>query len=273
MIRRFSSNDWIAIAKRVNSPRVRLLCFPHGGGSANTFYAWPRNLPEDVEVCALELPGRGRRLFEAPVTSIDEIIEPLWEAFQPFRGTPVAFFGHSLGASVAFEFARTLQSRKIPLMHLFVAGQSAPQLPDLEPPIRNLPDREFISEVCQRYGGLPEEILRNEEIMALILPTLRADLTMKERYRYVDGPLLVCPISSFGGHQDSTVPFDELCAWRDQTCRGFGIRMFPGGHFFVDSARESLLKFVAADLEHSLRGSFSESNVRVGTLVSSESAG
>jgi medium-chain acyl-[acyl-carrier-protein] hydrolase len=264
MTRSSLANDWIAIPRPVTSPRVRLLCFPHGGGSAATFYAWPGNLPEDVEVCALQLPGRGRRLSEAPPTSIHQVVEPLWEAFQLFRETPVALYGHSLGATIAFQFALQLQSKQIPPVHLFVSGQSAPQLPDLEPPIRGLPDREFVTEVRQRYGGVPEEILRDEEMMALILPALRADLTMKETYRYIDGPLLECPISSFGGHQDSSVPVDELAAWRDRTCRGFTYRMFPGDHFFVDGARESVLKFVAADLERSLLGNLCESGVRAG---------
>lgn len=265
MTRDSSSNDWIVIPRPAISPRVRLLCFPHGGGSATTFNAWPGNLPEDVEVCALQLPGRGRRVFEAPPTSVDQIIEALLEAFHPFRETPVALFGHSVGAWVAFEFARQLQLRKLPLVHLFVSGQSAPHLPDPEAPIRDLPDREFISEVRQRYEGFPEELLRDDEMMGLMLPGLRADFTMKETYRYFDGPLLECPISSFGGHQDGSASVDELTAWRDRTCRAFSFRMFPGGHFFVDSARESVLTLVAADLERSLHGNLCESSVRIGT--------
>jgi len=259
------SNDWIVIARPAISPRVRLLCFPHGGGSATIFNAWPEDLPDDVEVCALQLPGRGRRVFEAPPTSIDQIIEPLLEAIQPFREMPVALFGHSLGAWVAFEFARQLQAEKIPIVHLFVSGQPAPQLPDREAPIRNWPDREFISEVRRRYEGLPEELLRDDEMMALLLPALRADFAMKETYRYVDGPLLECPISSFGGHQDDSASVDELAAWRDRTGRAFSFNMFPGGHFFIDSARESVLRLVAADLDRSLHGISRESSARVGT--------
>jgi len=265
MTRSSLSSDWIVIPRPAISPRVRLLCFPHGGGSATTFYAWPGKLPEDVEVCALQLPGRGRRLFETPPTSIDHIIAPLWEAFQPFRGTPVALFGHSLGATIAFQFALQLQSKKISPVHLFVSGRSAPQCPDLEAPIRDLPDREFVSEMRQRYGGVPDEVLRDEEMMALVLPALRADFTMKETYRYVDGPLLECPISAFGGHQDNCVTVEELAAWRDRTSSAFSSRMLPGGHFFVDSTRDSVLRFIAADLERSLRGNLSESRSRVGT--------
>jgi medium-chain acyl-[acyl-carrier-protein] hydrolase len=260
------SNGWIAVPRPAASPRVRLLCFPHGGGSAHAFYAWPAALPKDIEVCAVQLPGRGRRLLEAPPTSIDQILEALWEAFQPYRETPVAFFGHSLGALIAFEFARLLQSKNIRVLHLFVSGAAAPHLPDREPPIRDLPDQEFIAEVRQRYEALPEEILRDDEMVAIFLPALRADFAMAETYRNVEGPLLECPVSALGGHQDSSVAAYELAAWREQTCGTFGCRMFPGGHFFVDSARKSVLEHVAEDLERSLLGTSPESGVLAGML-------
>jgi surfactin synthase thioesterase subunit len=264
MLRSSLSNDWIVIPRPALSPSVRLLCFPHGGGSATAFNEWPGNLPEDVEVCVVQLPGRGRRMFEPSLNGVNQVIEALLEEFQPFQETPLALFGHSLGAWLAFEFCRQLQLRKIPLVHLFVSGQIAPQLPDPEAPIRHLSDREFISEVRRRYDGLPEEILRDDEMMTLLLPALRADFTMKETYRYVEGPLLECSVSSFGGHEDCGTSIDELTAWRNQTSLGFSLRMFPGGHFFIDSARKSVLKFVVEDLERSLRGLFNESKDRVG---------
>ena len=245
-------NDWIVILKPTKSPRARLLCFPQGGGGATGFNEWPGHLPEDIEVCAVQLPGRGRRMFEDPPTSIDQVLVALRERFQPFRETPVAFFGHSLGAWVAFEFARQLQREGVTVAHLFVSGQCAPHLPDPEAPIRTWPDREFIAEVHRRYRGFPEEILRDDETLALLLPALRADFTMKETYRYLDGPLLECPISSFGGHQDGSVSVEELEAWGDRTCGTFGFGMFPGDHSFIDSARESVLQSVALDLERSL---------------------
>lgn len=255
------SNDWIAVLRPAASPRVRLLCFPHAGGAAYAFQAWPGYLPPDVEVCALQLPGRGCRLLEAPMTRVDQVMEPLWEAFQPFLQAPVAFFGHSLGALIAFEFARQLQARNIPLAHLFVAGATAPQLPYPEPPIRHLPDREFMAEVRQRYEALPEEILRDEKMVAVFLPALRADFTMAETYQIFDGPLLECGISAFGGDQDGSVAVHELAAWRERTGSTFKFSMFPGGHFFVDSARESVIKVVAAGLERSLRGNAAESSI------------
>jgi medium-chain acyl-[acyl-carrier-protein] hydrolase len=246
------SNGCIAILRPAANPRVRLLCFPHGGGGATTFNEWPRILPEDIEVYALQLPGRGRRLLEAPLTGIDQITEAVSEMFRPSE-VPIALFGHSLGAWIAFEYARQLQSKAIPLLHLFVSAQCAPQLPDTDTPVFDLPDREFIFEVGRRYQGLPEEILRNDEMMTLCLPALRADFNIKESYRYIDGPPLDCPISCFGGYEDGAVSVDKLAAWQDRTSGAFSLKMFPGGHFFIDSARDSVLKLVTAELGRSLR--------------------
>jgi medium-chain acyl-[acyl-carrier-protein] hydrolase len=250
--RRFS-NDWILVLKPVACPRVRLFCFPHGGGSSSSFNAWPERLPQDVEVCAIQLPGRGRRLLEAPMTSISQIIEALFKSIKPFEVAPIALFGHSLGALLAFELARWLQSKSIPLLHLLVSGQSAPQLPDLETQICNLSDPEFIYEVRQRYGGLPEEVMRDEEMLRLILPAMRADFMIKEAYRYQGGPALECPVSCFGGLDDPVVRPDDLAAWRDRTSGKFNLRMFPGEHFFIESSREPALKYLITELESSLR--------------------
>lgn len=263
MARSPSSSNWTVVLRPVASPRARLLCFPHGGGIAEAFYAWSAALPRDIEVCALQLPGRGRRVLEASVVGIEQIVGPLWEAFQPLRGTPFAFFGHSLGALLAFEFARRLQTHDLSPVHLFASGAAAPQLPDRDPPIHQLPDGEFIAEVRRRYAAMPDEILRSDELMKIVLPALRADFTIAETYRCADGPPLECPITAFGGDRDDSVAFYELAAWRSRTSGAFEMRMFPGGHFFVDSARASVLKHVAEDLERSLLGTCLESSARV----------
>jgi medium-chain acyl-[acyl-carrier-protein] hydrolase len=249
----FSSNDWLVIKKTATSPRARLLCLPHAGGSPATFAFWPDKLPPGVEVWAAQLPGRGRRLLEAPPTSIAQITETLLKSIHLSKEMPIALFGHSFGGWIAFELALQLEERGHAPLHLFVSGQPAPQLPDAEAPISDLPDRDFISEVGKRYGGLPEEVIRDEEMITLILPALRADFAMKESYRCASGPQLECPVSCFGGCEDRAVTIDELAAWKDRVCGTFNLRMFPGGHFFVDSARDSILKLMTMELESSLR--------------------
>ena len=249
-----SSSCWIVCLRPVAAPRMRLFCFPHGGGSAAIFKNWSTKLAQDIEVWAVELPGRGRRLLEPAAVRIDDIIAKLAEESRPYLGTPFAIFGHSLGALIAFEFARQLRSMDMAPVHLFMSGRHAPHVLDPEPAISHLPNGEFVEAVRQRYQGVPEEILNDAEMMELWLPALRADISMSEAYHYEARSLLAFPITCFGGWEDHSASTAELSAWREQTSAAFKLRMFPGGHFFIDSAREALLESVGEDLEHSLRG-------------------
>jgi surfactin synthase thioesterase subunit len=194
-------------------------------------------------------------MLEPPPLSIAQIIAGVTEAFHPYRETPVALFGHSLGALLSFEFARKLRSMNIRPVHLFVSGRAAPQLPDPEAPISHLPTREFVDAVLRRYQGIPDEILHDTEMLNLWLPALRADIMMNETYQYTAEPLLDFPISSFGGIQDASASPEELAAWRDQTSCTFRLKMFPGDHFFIDSARVALLQVITEHLDLSLHRS------------------
>ena len=205
-------------------------------------------------MCGVQFPGRPGRIFESLPASISQIVDALTEEVHLYyKETPVALFGHSFGALVAFEFARRLRAMRVAPLHLFVSAQIAPQLPDPEPPMRHLSDTLFISEMNRRYDGIPAEILREKEMMQLLLPVLRADMTLKETYCFTSGPKLTCPISAFGGCQDYSVTTDDLDAWCAQTSGAFKLRMFPGNHFFVHSERKDLLQAVDEDLNRSLR--------------------
>jgi medium-chain acyl-[acyl-carrier-protein] hydrolase len=188
-------------------------------------------------------------MLEAPAETIAQIIIGLSESPHFYQETPIALFGHSLGAIISFEFARWLRSMNIRPVHLFVSGRAAPQLPDPEAPISYLPTHEFIDAVQKRYQGIPDDVLDDTEMMNLWLPALRADIMMNETYQYKTEPLLDCPISSFGGIEDVSASPDELAAWRDQTSGTFRLKMFPGGHFFIDSARVELLQVITKHLD------------------------
>lgn len=156
-------------------------------------------------------------------------------ALGPWMDKPFAFFGHSMGALIGFEFARHLRrhGRELPL-HLFVSGFRAPQLRDPGPPMHDLPDAELI-ERLRGLKGTPEESLRDPELMGLFLPTVRADLKFCETYVYQDEPPLDCPISAYGGASDDRVSERELSAWAAQTSRAFSLRIFAGGHFYIEN--------------------------------------
>jgi medium-chain acyl-[acyl-carrier-protein] hydrolase len=171
------------------------------------------------------------------------------EALHAYLDVPFAFFGHSMGALVAFELARELRRRAWPgPMRLAVSGHQAPHRPDPDPPVAHLPDAEFIEEMRTRYDGIPDEVLAEQELLKLVLPALRADVLVIESYVYASEPPLDCPLSCFGGEEDRQVRREDFEAWREQTRGPFRLRTFPGGHFFVDSARGAVLQALREDL-------------------------
>lgn len=228
---------------------MRLFCFPYGGGGAAAYRLWSDGLPPDIEVCRIQLPGRENRLRERPLTRLSPLVQALVEILRPYQDMPFSFFGHSVGALISFELARQLRKRDgLSPAHLFVSAFRAPQIPRRDPPIHQLPDAEFVKEVRRRYDGIPGVVLQDMEMMQLMLPVLRADMTIYDTYVYANEPPLDCPISAFGGLQDYRVRQEDLAAWRDQTRSSFTLRMFPGNHFFLQSGRELLLQAVSQEL-------------------------
>lgn len=245
-----TSNLWVTCPKPNPKAKLRLFCFPYAGGSAWVFRPWLNHLPTTIELCPIELPARGKRWAESPITRLDILIEALKTAILPHLNQPFAFFGHSMGGIVSFELTRLLaREYNVSPVYLFISGCRAPQIQDLDPPIHDLPETEFIDEL-HRLNGTPKVVLENAELMELVLPALRADFAMLETYSYsVDTPLN-CPIAVFGGLQDNEVSPEDLQAWNLQTSKMFSWEMFEGDHFFIDSARSFLLTSIIAKLSH-----------------------
>lgn len=186
------------------------------------------------------------------MTRLLPLVQTLAQVLLPYLNKPFAFFGHSMGALVGFELARQLCFQKSPVpVHLFVSGRHAPQIPDTEPPIHELPLPIFIKEL-RRYNGTQEAVLQNAELMKLLVPTLRADFALSKTYVYSISEPLDCPISAFGGFQDSSVNCEDLAAWRNQTSSSFELRMLRGNHFFLHSERSRLLASISQDLSRLL---------------------
>lgn len=240
--------SWVICPRPNAHAKLRLFCFHYAGGGSSIFRTWSDNLPSSVEVCSVELPGRGFRLMEAAFTNLDPLVQAIADALLPQLVQPFAFFGHSMGGLVSFELTRVLRRKyNLKPTHLFVSGHRAPQLPDPDPPIHTLPDPEFLNELRQ-LEGTPLEVLENSEMMQLLLPTLRADFTVVETYDYTAEPPLDCPITAFGGLQDQEASYDQLNAWREQTNAAFSLHMLPGNHFFLRSAQASLLELLSQNL-------------------------
>jgi medium-chain acyl-[acyl-carrier-protein] hydrolase len=233
--------------------RLRLFCFPYAGGGASVYRTWGDDLPPAVEVCPVQLPGRESRMSERAYTNIDDLVAAAIPVLTPFFDRPFALFGHSMGSLIAFELARALRDRGGPQpLHLFASGHRAPQLSKDEAPIYNLPEDQFIEELRQ-FNGTPELVLQNAELMTLLLPVLRADFELVGTYQVKPGPPLSIPISAFGGVDDHEVSPEALAAWQAETAGPFSRRLYPGDHFFIHSARDSLLRDVSADLTRLLQ--------------------
>jgi surfactin synthase thioesterase subunit len=231
--------SWIIRTK--SQPRLRLFCFPSAGGGASIFRLWSEKLPSQVEVCPIYLPGRENRLKEPLFTQLAPLVQTLAHALHPFMDIPFAFFGHSMGALISFELARHLRRIHYPgPVQLFVSAHRAPQLPDSNSPLHDLPDPALI-DALSRLGGTPQAVLQHTELMNVMLPILRADLTLCETYVYTAELPLDCPIAVFGGKQDSMVSTQELREWRHQTRSACTLHILPGDHFFLHSQQHLLL--------------------------------
>lgn len=232
---------WFHIPKPVADPALRLFCFPYAGGSASIYHDWVDLLPANVELCAIQLPGRGNRFKEAAFTSMTALVDDLIIAITPLLDTPYGFFGHSMGAQIAFEMSRRVAAEGIQLPRcLVVSGRKAPQMPPIRKPIHQLPEAEFLREI-ERLNGTPQEALSNPELMALVSPILRADCELIETLQYVHQEPLAVPLVAVGGTKDRNVTIEALEAWSAQTQSSFEMQLFSGDHFFIHSARDALV--------------------------------
>lgn len=241
-------NPWLYTINPGAGAALQLLCFPYAGGGAMIYRDWARGLPAGCKVTAVQLPGRGPRIREVPVTALPQLIEELAPAVLPHLKAPFVFFGHSMGAVISFELARRLrrEGARGPLK-LFVSGAPAPQSFGTREPLHALPHEELVEEL-KRLNGTPREVLEHPELLELMLPLLRADFSICDTYEYEDGAPLDCPITVFGGLDDTSVTREGLEGWREQTSAAFTLRMLPGDHFFLHSAQAGLLAIVARQL-------------------------
>ncbi len=244
-----ADSPWIVDFTPDRRPRVRLLCFPYAGGGANVYRSWVRELPPEVGVSAVQLPGREGRFSEPPLDRVGAVVAKVSEALARLGSpSPLALFGHSMGSVLAFEVARALQLRgdEEPI-HLMIAGRTPPSNPTPPRPISGLPDGDFLDELG-RLGGTPPQILEEGELMDLMLPMLRADFRMNEGWIPSPGPLLSCPITTFAGRDDPEAPPDSMEGWRRETRGPLTHHVFPGGHFFPVESRSRLLGRISSIL-------------------------
>lgn len=238
--------DWVQPRGRTEPPRMRVFCLPHAGGDTNSFRSWQQHFAPHIQVCPIALPGRDSRLSEPLITDFEELVEAIYQGTEGWFDLPFAFFGHSMGSLLAFEWARKLQNRRN--LHprcIFLSGRRAPHLPGGQVAIHDLPDIQFMDELRRCYQGIPEEFSESPELVQFYLPILRADVAVVESYQFQDAEPLNCPMKVFAGANDATVTYDDLLAWNRQTSDAFSAHILPGGHFFV---QKPMVMCIAATL-------------------------
>jgi surfactin synthase thioesterase subunit len=229
--------------------QASLLCFPYAGSGVSVFGGWRSLMFDGADLIAARLPGRDGRLREPAYDNVDALAAVYTDIIATSRlgRSPLFLLGCSVGALVAFELTRQLQSRGIAVDYLIVAAARAPQLRRGRNFIHTLPDDKFIRKLQKQYGPNQQALLSNPEIRRLLIPTLRADVKMFETYSYRPGPKLECPILALGGTEDKAVSLKELVAWRDQT-NEFHQRLFPGNHYFTRESKVGVLQTIAGKL-------------------------
>lgn len=232
---------------------VRLVCFPNAGSGAAAYRAFAPLVAPTAELTIVRLPGREARIAEEPHRKLSELVPRLADELADCldvgtRG--LAFFGHSMGALVAFELARHLRraGSRVP-DQIIASGRPAPHVP--YPPgyefVHNLPEQRLV-ERLRGYSGTPDELLADPDLLAMFLPTLRADFEVVETYDHYPEPPLPCGISAYGGMSDEEVPPATLASWAEHTSGPFRLRLFDGGHFYLDESRPRVARAVLDDL-------------------------
>ncbi len=224
---------WIRRFHPATTSGPRLVCFPHAGGSASFYHPLSARLHPNVEVLAVQYPGRQDRRRERPVDTIAGLAQGVFAALAGHDEQPMAFFGHSMGAVVAFEVGRLMQARTgVAPVHLFASGRRAPST-HRPGAVHRYSDEALVAELIH-VGGTDPALLRDQELLATILPMVRSDYRAVETYRYASGAPLACPITVLVGDRDPQTTGEEAAAWRAHGAGEFDLRVFPGGHFFFD---------------------------------------
>ncbi|MFF2081821.1 thioesterase II family protein [Kitasatospora sp. NPDC058162] len=229
-------------------PAVRLVCFPHAGGTTSLFHGWAARVPPELEMLAVQYPGRRTRLAEPCVTTMDEMADRITDALKPYDDTPLALFGHSMGSAIAFEVARRLEDRTgILPVRLFASGWSAPaagRLPDLVPP----PDEETVLASVRQLDPEDAAVFDEPELRELLLPPVCADYRLLAAYRMEADAAISVPITACGGDRDPSCPPQSLTSWGRRTTAGAEVCVFEGDHFYLRPSESQVVGLMTARL-------------------------
>lgn len=243
------ASPWFYVPSRKAQPRLRLFCFPYAGGRPGIFRSWSDRLPHSVELCAITLPGRSVRDHEVPQSDIFSLAGELADAIGQRSDARFAFFGHSMGALLAYEVARELRARGYALpVHMFLSARGAVHcVAPRTTPVDAMSNDELIEHLTA-LGGTPQEILNDPRVMSIMMPMIRADFRALDRWKYRPQKPLRIPISALAGRDDATVDVASVREWRQHTESEFCFYVLDGAHFFLHSEEPMLLDIIVRTL-------------------------
>lgn len=233
------TNDWIRSYHPAPQARIRLLCLPHAGGSASFFFPVSRALSPRIEVLAVQYPGRQDRRHEPCIDDIRTMADRLLPELDGYLDKPLALFGHSMGATLAYELAQRLAGQGIVPEMLFASGRRAPS--SFRDERAHLLDDDRLIADMKRLSGTGSQVLADDEFMRAILPAIRSDYRAAESYRYQPAPPLDCPIIALTGTEDAQVTVEEAGSWQVHTTATFQLDTYDGGHFFINNHAPAVL--------------------------------
>lgn len=226
---------------------MKLVCVPGAGQTTALFATWPALMPDWLSLVPLELPGRGTRIDERPHQTMEQLVERLLPDLLALDDQPLTIFGHSLGAKIGFELARRLVAHGRDPVHLFVAACPHDRYPAWGRTLHLRPRNELVAEL--RRLGTPPLVLRDQELVDLLLPMVRADLQLAAEYEAgASAAPLPCPITAFAGQRDPNITIGDMAAWASHTRVGFRLAVFDADHDFVRGRAHELVAAIVGAL-------------------------
>jgi len=239
--------EWVVVPRPAPNAKMRLFCFPYAGGSASAFVSWAAHLPSEIELCAIQPPGRQARIAEPIPQSVEEIVSSIIPFLLPYLDRPFAMFGHCLGAIIMFEVARRLGSEHwLHPIHLFASGAPPPRR-YLVPGFGARTDEDFLN-LLRAIGLAQPEVLADPDIVRSMLPMVRADFDIAAKYRFEGSARIDTPITTFSADSDVFAPPNIVEQWRKETTSHFSKHSFSGGHYFLVPERESILRIIELEM-------------------------
>lgn len=228
-----------------NNAKSRLFCIPYAGATAAYYRSWAPLLSTDIELVAIEIPGRVH-LKDRTASTMPELINTILPQIEQLVDKPFVLYGHSYGSCIAYELAKRLQPKA-----LFVSSRRAPHIPSPLPIASTLPDNEFLDVMQYLYNAIPASVLKEKELLSMLLPIFKEDIRINETYIASLLPLLQIPIFAMHGKDDKTVTSQEMQAWQEVTTGPFTYHSFEGGHFFIDQEKDKIIRMIEDSISKS----------------------